>query len=121
MKNEESREQSALIKWAELSTAKHPCLRLLFAIPNGGKRNVITAANMKREGVKPGVPDLFLAYPSKGFHGMFIEMKKRKGGRTSEAQFQWLEMLQAAGYQVAICAGWEEAKNMIEQYINEIQ
>ena len=121
MKNEESREQSALIKWAEMSAAKHPCLRLLFAIPNGGKRNVITAANMKREGVKPGVPDLFLAYPSKGFHGLFIEMKKRKGGKTSEAQFQWLEMLQAAGYQVAICAGWEEAKNMIEQYINKIQ
>jgi hypothetical protein len=117
MKNEEHAEQSALIKWAELSTAKHPELRLLFASPNGGKRNVITAMNMKREGVKPGVPDLFLACPSKGFHGLFIEMKKRKGGKTSEAQYRWLTDLSLAGYQVAICAGWEEAKGLIEQYL----
>ena len=117
MKNEEAREQSALIKWAEFSTAKHPCLRFLFAIPNGGKRNVITAMNMKREGVKSGVPDLFLAHPSKGFHGLFIEMKKRKGGKTSEAQNRWLTMLSAEGYRAEVCQGWEEAKNVIEQYI----
>jgi hypothetical protein len=119
MKNEESREQSTLIKWAELSTAKHPELRLLFAIPNGGKRNVITAMNMKREGVKPGVPDLFLAYPSKGFHGLFIEMKKRKGGTVSEAQHWWHQMLSTAGYQVRVCKGWEESRAIIEQYLTK--
>lgn len=117
MKNEESREQSTLIKWAEMSTAKHPELRFLFAIPNGGKRNIITAMNMKREGVKPGVPDLFLAYPSKGFHGLFIEMKKRKGGKISTEQHWWLDHLIVNGYCASICAGWEDAKNVIEQYI----
>jgi hypothetical protein len=119
MNREESREQSALIKWAELSTAKHPELRLMFAIPNGGKRNVITAMNMKREGVKPGVPDLFLAYPSKGFHGLFIEMKKRKGGTVSEAQHWWHQMLSTAGYQVRVCKGWEESRAIIEQYLTK--
>lgn len=117
MKNEESQEQSALIKWAEMSTAKHPCLRLLFSIPNGGKRNVITAMNMKREGVKAGVPDLFLPYPSKGFHGLFIEMKKRKGGKVSTEQHWWMHHLICAGYRAEVCQGWEEAKDIIEEYI----
>ena len=47
----------------------------VWATPNGGHRNKITAATMKAEGQMPGVWDVFVAIPSQGFHGMFIEFK----------------------------------------------
>lgn len=68
----ESSEQKALIKWCEYS--KVP----IFHIPNGGTRNPKEAAELKRQGVKPGVPDLFIPLPRGSKHGMFIEMKYGK-------------------------------------------
>lgn len=103
--------------WAEFNTHRFPQLKMLFAIPNGGKRNVITAANMKREGVKPGVPDLFLAFPSNGYHGLFIEMKKRKGGKVSDSQREWIRNLTACGYMAEVCEGWEKAVEIITKYL----
>ena len=81
----EAEEQMAVIKWAELMSNKHPCLKWLYHCPNGGSRNIAEAANLKRMGVKAGVPDLCLPYPSNGHHGLYIEMKK-DGGRLTAAQ-----------------------------------
>jgi len=47
----ESTEQQALFEWAEFAAKKTPELKLLFAVPNGGKRNITTAARLKKEGV----------------------------------------------------------------------
>lgn len=92
--------------------------RLLFAIPNGGERNVIVAARLKAEGVRAGVPDLFLAHPNNGFHGLFIEMKKAKGGVVSDNQKCYLNLLKTSGYEVVVCHGWIEAKQTIEHYLS---
>ena len=83
----ESDEQIALFDWARVMTSQIPELRLLFHIPNGGYRNKITAARMAREGVKAGVPDLFLPVSRYGKHGLFIEMKRKKGGRVRDEQY----------------------------------
>lgn len=92
--------------------------RLLFAIPNGGERNVIVAARLKAEGVRSGVPDLFLAFSNGDFNGLFIEMKKQKGGRVSDSQKTYIELLQKRGYCAVVCNGWMEAKEEIERYLN---
>lgn len=113
----EHREQTCLMQWAELQSGSMPELRCLFAIPNGGWRHPATAARLKAEGVKPGVPDLFLAYPSNGMPGMFIEMKRRTGGRLSPEQQAWRERLSMHGYRVRVCKGWEEAKTEIIDYL----
>ena len=113
----EHREQTCLMKWAELQSGSMPELRCLFAIPNGGWRHPATAARLKAEGVKPGVPDLFLAYPSNGMPGLFIEMKRRTGGRLSLEQQAWRERLSLHGYRVRVCKGWEEAKTEIIDYL----
>lgn len=113
----EHHEQSELMKWAELNRQKFPMLKALFAIANGGHRHITVAMQMKAEGVKPGVPDLMLPYPSNGYNGLFVEMKRRVGGRLSEEQKQWREMLQGYGYCVRVCKGWEEAKDAITDYL----
>lgn len=116
MNDLEHKEQCALIQWAELAAKEEPALKLLFAIPNGGYRNLLTAIKLKKEGVKPGVPDLFLAYPTLEFSGMFIEMKSKKGV-VSEKQKEWMARLKKSGYEVKICYGFDEAKEAIEDYL----
>ena len=113
----ESEEQQALFEWAALQRGKYPELSLLFHIPNGGHRSKAEAGRFKAEGVKSGVPDLCLPVARGGFYGLFIEMKRQKGSKTSEDQRQWLSSLEAQGYQVAICKGWQEAKIAIVGYL----
>lgn len=113
----EHAEQSSLMKWCDLNQQKFPVLKSLFAIPNGGHRHIVTAMQMKAEGVKPGVPDLCLPYPSNGHHALYIEMKKRVGGRLSDDQKHWRDMLTEYGNLVVVCKGWEAAKDAILNYL----
>lgn len=115
----EAQEQTTLFKWAALMARKWPELRLLHHIPNGGSRNAIEAARLKAQGVKPGVPDIFLPCAKKGFYGLYIELKRQKGGRVSEEQKSMIDALRDEGYKVAVCKGWEEAKNVITEYMND--
>lgn len=118
MKTLEHTEQVNLMKWWSLSCHKYGLdERLLFAIPNGGERNVIVAARLKAEGVRAGVPDLFLACAHSTYHGLFIEMKKPKGGRVSDNQKSFIELLKERGYATAVCRGWSEARSAIESYL----
>ena len=76
----------------------------IFAIPNGGARNKAVGANLKVEGVSPGVPDLFI--PA---WRVWIEMKTLTG-RASDAQTDWAVYLEGCGYQVWFCQGCEAAQ-----------
>lgn len=119
MKLLEHKEQTTLLHWWLLAHRSF-CLpeAVLFAIPNGGARSVTTGALLKAEGVRAGVPDLFLAVSRGGFYGLFIEMKKAKGGIVSSAQHEMCDILQAQGYACKICHGWIAAKDAIELYLN---
>ena len=67
----ESKLQQACVRWFRY---QYPGI-LIFAIPNGGQRNKVTASILKAEGVLAGVPDLFIATPNGTHSGLFIEMK----------------------------------------------
>lgn len=105
---------------------KHPELELAFAIPNGGQRNKATAGKLKAEGVKPGVPDIFLPVPRDVYNGLFIEMKptpnktlKVPVRKPTEAQTAYIKALNKQGYMAIVCYGWEVAKKVIEKYMEE--
>ena len=115
----ESEEQATLFSWAAMKSGKRPELRLLFHIPNGGKRGKVEAARFKAEGVKPGVPDLFLPVARGGWHGLFIELKRQKGGRIGDAQRRWITALMTQGYYAEVCFGWKDAAELIENYLDE--
>ena len=110
--------QSALIRWSRLSVKTYPELALLHSIPNGGFRSYKTAREMKAEGVLAGMPDLFLPVARKGFHGMYIEMKSRKG-KLSESQKRIIPMLLEQGYNVLIANDWNVAAMEIIKYLNK--
>ena len=101
----ESQEQKALFQWAGLAQQKYPELKLLHHIPNGGIRDIRTATNLKREGVKRGVPDICLPVSRGKYHGLYIEMKAGKN-KPSDEQKEWINSLQEEGYAACVCYGW---------------
>lgn len=94
-----------------------PELALLYHVPNGGSRNKIEAARLRAQGVKSGVPDLCLPVARGGNHGLYIELKRQRGGRISEEQVRWIDGLLEQGYAAAICKGWQEAASVIIDYL----
>lgn len=113
----ESGEQISLFQWAKYAACTNPELHLLYHIPNGGKRDKATAARLKREGVKAGVPDICLPVARGKYHGLYIELKAGKNTVTDN-QSRWLTELTRQGYCTAVCYGWEPASKVIEQYLS---
>ena len=112
----EHEEQVKVIAWCDL----HPLAGMIFAIPNGSHKSLAAAAKFKREGLRSGVPDLFLPVPRGVFHGLFIEMKRVKGSVTSEAQQDWIEFLHSQDYAAFVCKGADEAIAVIKAYLTEV-
>ena len=110
----ESDEQACLVRWFDMQYPKYS--GLLFAIPNGGARTKSYGARLKREGMRAGVPDLMLPIASDEYHGLFIELKTKKG-KLQDSQKIWLQKLNDNGYLAAECKGWEAAKELIQQYL----
>lgn len=108
-----------------------PALEWYHAIPNGGSRgdskksSMIRGMKLKAEGVRKGVADTFLPWPSAGCHGLYIEMKKpdqlpkRKGskGGMSDEQIAFRDYTKANGYGFMTCYGWKHAVATLQAYI----
>lgn len=118
--------QALLFQWAAWQEKSIPEIGLLFAIPNGagvrhfvgsnGKRFSPEGQKLKREGLKSGVPDICLPVARRGFHGLYIEMK-RPGEKPRQEQIEWLEALQAQGYMATVCDGFDDARTAILDYL----
>jgi len=109
-------EQVALFKWARVGINTYPELLNMFAIPNGGKRDKAVAGKLKAEGVKAGVPDIFLAVPNHKHHGLFIEMKHGRNKLTDE-QKAWKEKLEIENFKHVVCYSWVKASEEIKKYL----
>lgn len=115
--NEESRSQQALIAWWNVACKNYGLSPwCMFAIPNGGRRDVLTGVFMKKEGVRSGIPDLMLCVPRNGKAGAFIEMKTATG-KLSPEQRAIIPILRDLGYTVEVCRSTREAVDVIEAYL----
>lgn len=112
----EHSEQVLLINWVRANQKRYPELQTLFAVPNGGGRDIMTAKKLKAEGVLAGVPDLLLPVARQGFHGLFIELKI-KGNTVSKNQTWYINKAIEQGYAVQVCYGHDEAINAIKGYL----
>jgi hypothetical protein len=109
--------QTAVFEWAATQRQLYPELAMMFAVPNGGARHLLTGMRLKREGVKPGVPDIFLPIPRAPWHGLFVELKTKKG-QISEDQENWMLQLRALGYRVLLIRSIDAAMHLITEYLD---
>jgi hypothetical protein len=111
----EEKEQAFFFRW--LSYA-HPELRkVVYAIPNGGSRNIFEAHNMKLAGVTAGVPDVSIDIASKDgkHHGLRLEFKV-KGRKSSPIQKDIQDALRQQNYRVEIVYSWNEAQQVFLEH-----
>lgn len=95
-----------------------------FHIPNEGKRTPQMGYLMKRMGMRPGVSDIFVAYPTLKYHGLFLELKaatKTGTYRTpTPAQLVFIEDMKKQGYAAEVCNGADAAIALIKKYMKNI-
>ena len=126
----EHSEQTALFCWASINAQHDERLRYMFAIPNGGLRNKVTASRLKAEGAKSGVLDILLPVPKVSkfppfeilYCGFFIEMKKsglenHKNGGLSDEQVKWKGWLESQKYFAEVHYSWLTAARSIVNYL----
>lgn len=107
----EASEQIKFVVWLKKKGIR------VAASANGGSRHVLEAMKMKNMGVSPGFPDLFIPMACNGFHGLFIEMKREKGGAVSPAQQDWLVFLRGQNYHAEVAKGCDEAIDIFNHYV----
>lgn len=108
-------EQVRLIRWCD--SHSDPRLASIYSHLNGMRTSIGTARKHKLAGARKGIPDLFLPIPSRGLHGLYIEMKRSKGGTLSREQKQWIAALKSQGYEAVVCKGCDSAIETITQYL----
>lgn len=116
----ETAEQAALIDWSWLVSYQGEKLgESITHVPNEGKRGYKAQSDFKKLGGSKGYPDLIVDIAAGGYHGLRIEMKAPKGftSTVSKDQKEWIERLTKRGYLAVVCYGFEEAKQVIVDYL----
>ena len=108
----EAQEQAIFVAWMTKNNVLH------YAIPNGGSRNAIEAMNLKRQGVKSGVPDICVPIQREPYGGLYIELKRKGTYVVSENQRNWIKMLQDNGQRAEICMGADSAIDTVKLYLS---
>lgn len=116
----EEDEQIALFDWADRMLHRYPELGWMFAVNNGLRLRPATALRARRAGTRKGVADVCLPAPRRGFHGLWIEMKRLRGGRLEPEQRAFGEAMLRQGYLFKVCNGWEQARMEIEAYLGGV-
>lgn len=84
---------------------------LIYAIPNGGKRNPREALKLKVEGVTKGIPDLHIPAWL-----LWVEMKA-EDGKVSPDQKEIAAYLEGEGHKVIFAWGKEDAVKQVTDFI----
>lgn len=114
MRHLESALQKNCVQWFRLQFPQ--MARLLFSVPNGGKRSRVEAAIMKAEGTVGGVADLILLVPRGKYHSLCIEMKQGKGSQTAN-QKEWQKAAEAVGNKYIVVKSFEGFMDEIKAYL----
>lgn len=110
-------EQCSIFRRAQLHSRQWPELRFLNGSLNGVRLTIGQAVKAKAAGMKKGVPDLQLPIRRGNYSGLFIELKRIKGGRVEPEQKLWAAMLTSQGYKHVFAYGCDAAWKAITDYL----
>ena len=91
----------------------------LFSVPNGGRRDAVTGAKLKAEGVLPGVSDLILLKSNRFYGALLIETKTKKGVQR-KSQKEWEAKITADGYKYVVCRSLDDFIKVVTDYLNDV-
>lgn len=112
-------EQRAIFSWAKHAIREYPDLWMLNSSLGGVRLTIGQGKKAKRAGYKPGFPDIFLPVVTVLYSGLFVELKRIKGGSVSPEQRKWIAGLSEQGYKAIVCRGAIEAINAIKEYLGD--
>ena len=115
----EAWEQEQTFRWIRANQIRYPKLQLAYSTLNGVRLPAKLRADMKRQGNRKGVLDIVIPAWSydRRYCGLYVEMKRRKGGKVSEEQKEYIRMLLAEGYQALVAKGWNQAVDHIKKHL----
>ena len=100
-------------------------------VASGIRLSIGQAVTAKKMRSSKGMPDMMILHPHKGFHGLFVELKKQgtslylKDGVTPVSdehireQLAMRDSLNALGYKAVIAVGFDQAKEIIDEYMGK--
>lgn len=116
--------QAAFFDWVHMMANCDTRYRWAYAIPNGmfliskdAKRRAQVMNKMKKEGLCVGVSDVCIPYPTKRYHGLYIEFKTPKTRPTFEQKEFLLEMRER-GYCANYVVTVDDAISLAKHYMD---
>ena len=115
-----------LTEWAKATRWRgRPIAEVLIHVPNGGFFGVdrtaaaVIGQKLKQQGLQPGVFDYIVPVPiwSGACPGLWLEMKRTKGGVVSEEQEAFRKRMQDFGWRCDVARGWVDASKIILEYL----
>lgn len=123
-KKHEETLQQAVVKYI---TLQYPDV-IVRSDLSGMKLTIGQAVKIKKLQSSRAFPDLFIAEPRKGYHGLFLELKKsfdevyKKNGQLRniphiQEQAEMLHRLSCKGYCAMFSTGFDDAVKIIDEYL----
>jgi hypothetical protein len=122
------KEENIQIEVCNYLKSKYPDVIFSCDMSSGMKMPIWLAARNKKMRSSRGQPDMFIAAPRGGYHGLFIELK-REGVKTLlkdgsipkdehlKEQHEMLSKLSKIGYKAVFAHGFNETKEIIDNYL----
>ena len=113
----EAQAQAAVFDWARWEQSQTPALKAMYHAANEGKRSVRAGADLKRQGMKPGVSDICLPYAAGGYNNLYVELKVGSNKATEE-QLIFIDTINRIGGRAIIAYGSDAAIEVIKAYLD---
>ncbi len=113
--------QKSFLQWLQVY---HPQARKsVIKIHNEGLRTAANSNLLTALGLHAGASDLFIAWPSNGYHGLWLEIK-RDGYKVTKSneehylrQLQFISLMRARGYAAEFAFGVDACIKVVTDYL----
>ena len=115
-------EQEMVFIWIRSNQIRYPKLQLAYSTLNGVRLSPRLRAKMKRQGNRRGVPDIVLPVRShdQKYSGLYLELKRCRGGSVSKEQKAYISKLQEEGYMAVVAKGHRAAIGVVKRYLKMV-